>query len=232
LVLKNQELNLAYSELDKFAYSVSHDIRGPLAGILTGIDYLQYSEDLGEIKDLMKTMKKSLLQLDDYIIAMHQYYNQQKGQIHIEQVNFHDIVQEKENIFAAFALSNTIFFNSQVDQIGKFSSDVISIKLIINNLLSNAFKYQNPEEKEKKVELNIAVKNGIATIIVIDNGIGIAENDIEKIFDLHFRSTNSGNGFGFGLYNLKGALLKLSGQIEVQSKIGEGTKVKITLPSL
>jgi two-component system, sensor histidine kinase and response regulator len=88
LVLKNQELKSAYTELDKFAYSVSHDIRGPLAGILTGIDYINLTDDIGEIRELLATMKKSLLQLDEYIIAMHQYYNHQKGQVHLEEIDF------------------------------------------------------------------------------------------------------------------------------------------------
>lgn len=232
LSLKNQELKSAYSELDKFAYSVSHDIRGPLAGMLTGIDYIQHSEDIEEIKDLMATMKKSLLQLDDYIIAMHQYYNQQKGQISIMPIDFSQLVQENKNIYSIFASAQKINFETSVHQTESFSSDLISIKLIINNLLSNAFKYQKVEEENKKVKLSIEVKNGIATISVEDNGIGMKEEDINKIFDLHFRSASQKVGFGFGLYNLKGALVKLSGQIDVQSKQGLGSTFKVTVSSL
>lgn len=232
LQLRNNELKTAYSELDKFAYSVSHDIRGPLAGILTGIDYLQHSDDILEVKDLLATMKKSLLQLDEYIVAMHHYYNHQKGQNHIVKIDFNTIVNENKNIYAVFAESNNILFRCEVRQTEVFSSDLVSIKLIVNNLLSNAFKYQRMDELNKKVDLEIELQNGIATIMVSDNGIGIETEKIDQIFDLHFRSTKSENGFGFGLYHLKGALMKLSGQIEVQSKIGVGTKVKVTLPSL
>jgi two-component system, sensor histidine kinase and response regulator len=109
---------------------------------------------------------------------------------------------------------------------------LVSIKLIINNLLSNAFKYQRDNESHKKVSLIIELKNGIATIVVSDNGIGMEENESDKIFDLHYRTSSQKKGFGFGLYNLKGALMKLSGQIDVQSKIGEGTTMKVTLPGL
>jgi two-component system, sensor histidine kinase and response regulator len=232
LVLKNQELKSAYTELDKFAYSVSHDIRGPLAGILTGIDYINLTDDIGEIRELLATMKKSLLQLDEYIIAMHQYYNHQKGQVHLEEIDFKKIVQENENIYSVFASSNSIEFTSSVTQNEIFKSDLVSIKLIINNLLSNAFKYQRDNESHKKVSLIIELKNGIATIVVSDNGIGMEENESDKIFDLHYRTSSQKKGFGFGLYNLKGALMKLSGQIDVQSKIGEGTTMKVTLPGL
>lgn len=233
LVTRNQELKNAYSELDKFAYSVSHDIRGPLAGMLTGIDYLQHTDDIDEIRDLLSTMKKSLTQLDDYIVAMHQFYNNQKGQITINLVEFNQIVQENKNIFTVFAEASQIQFETEVYQSEPFYSDTLSIKLIINNLLSNAFKYQKTEpEVVKKVQLSIEVKNKIATITVRDNGIGMKEDDIEKIFELHHRITNQRTGFGFGLYNLKGALLKLNGQIDVQSKLGLGSTFKVTLNSM
>lgn len=232
LALRNQELKNAYSELDKFAYSVSHDIRGPLAGMLTGIDYIQNSNDIEEIKELMVTMKKSLLQLDDYIIAMHQFYNQQKGQILVVPINFQKLVQENKNIYAVFANAQAVSFETQVQQNEPFNSDLVSIKLIINNLLSNAFKYQKADNETKKVSLSIEVNNGIATITVRDNGIGMPEDNIDKIFDLQYRLGAEKTGFGFGLYNLKGALLKLSGQIDVQSKLGLGSTFKVTLASL
>ena len=232
LSVRNQELQSAYKELDKFAYSVSHDIRGPLAGMLTGLDYIQHSEDINEIKELMAMMKKSLLQLDEYIISMHQYYNQQKGQIVVEQIDFHKLVQENKNIYSVFADVHNIHFEIIVEQSEKFSSDLVSLKLIINNLLSNAFKYQKNGVADKKVTLSVSVLNGVATITVSDTGIGMSESDKEKIFDLHFRSESYESGFGLGLYNVKGALMKLKGQIDVQSKLGEGATFKVSIPTM
>lgn len=232
LILRNKELKSAYGELDKFAYSVSHDIRGPLSGMLTGIDYILHSDDVDEIKELMKTMKKSLHQLDEYIIAMHQYYNNQKGQISVVSIDFDKLLAEIKSIYKIFAESHQINFQCTVVQTETFRSDIVSIKLIINNLLSNAFKYQQIENPHKKVNIDIHLNNGIATIIVEDNGIGIDEQDVEKIFDLHYRSASHKDGFGFGLFNLKGALMKLNGQIDVQSTLGKGTKIKVSLPSL
>ncbi|HTN17160.1 MAG TPA: hybrid sensor histidine kinase/response regulator [Chitinophagaceae bacterium] len=232
LSVRNQELQTAYKELDKFAYSVSHDIRGPLAGILTGIDYLQYSDDINEVKELLSMMKKSLHQLDDYIIAMHQYYNQQKGQVVVADIDFKQLVQENQNIYSVFADANNIAFESNVVQNEVFKSDLVSLKLIVNNLLSNAFKYIKKDSSDKKVKLNIEVKSGLATITVEDNGVGMPEDVLDKIFELHFRSETKEAGFGFGLFNLKGALMKLNGQIDVQSAEGVGSAFKITIPGL
>ena len=232
LSVRNQELQSAYTELDKFAHSVSHDIRGPLAGMLTGIDYLSGSEDIQEIKELLSMMKKSLIQLDEYIVAMHQYYNQQKGQIVVGKINFKQLVDENKSIYAVFADANDIRFETSVQQSYEFHSDELSLKLILNNLLSNAFKYQRKEATDKYVALQVEVSESLAVITVEDNGVGMNEEDVHKIFDLHFRSVSNEAGFGLGLYNMKGALMKLNGQIEVQAQLGKGARFKISIPNL
>lgn len=227
-----QELKSAYKELDKFAYSVSHDIRGPIAGILTAIDYLEQADKIEEVRDLLGLMRKSLKQLDEYIIAMHEYYNHHKGQVTVTNIDFEAIAEETRNIYSVFAGSNGIQYETHIVQTEPFKSDVVSTKLIINNLLSNAFKYQRKEEPQKRVRLHVEVKGGLATIIVEDNGIGMEEHVFGKIFDLHYRSDTESQGFGFGLFNMKGALMKLKGQIDVQSKPGIGSTFKVTLSSM
>jgi signal transduction histidine kinase len=65
---------------------------------------------------------------------------------------------------------------------------------------------------------------------VSDNGMGIAEKSISKIFDMFYRGTSSSIGTGLGLYITKEILNKLGGRISVESKLNEGTKMIITLP--
>ncbi|TAE48522.1 MAG: sensor histidine kinase [Cytophagales bacterium] len=65
-----------------------------------------------------------------------------------------------------------------------------------------------------------------------DNGIGIKEEYIKKIFDMFFRATDKGEGSGLGLYIVKQTIEKLGGSIEVKSEYGEGTLMTIHLPNL
>ncbi len=104
--------------------------------------------------------------------------------------------------------------------------------MIIHNLLSNAFKYQDESKTEKAVEANVEINNGSATITVKDSGIGILGNHIGEIFNLFYRATSQNVGSGFGLYNVKTALLKLNGHIEVASVMNQGTTFKVILPSI
>ncbi len=103
--------------------------------------------------------------------------------------------------------------------------------MIINNLLSNSFKFQKRDNDNRWVKLDIKVVSGIAKIIVSDNGIGIKENYISNIFDMFYRATTQEPGSGFGLFNVRDAISKLNGSIEVQSVHDEGSTFTITIPT-
>ena len=71
-----------------------------------------------------------------------------------------------------------------------------------------------------------------ADIIFADNGIGIKENSLKRIFEMFYRATEQSDGSGIGLYIVKNAVEKLGGQIDVASQLGEGTRFHILLPNI
>ncbi|PJJ83252.1 hybrid sensor histidine kinase/response regulator [Mucilaginibacter auburnensis] len=231
LTIKNEELRKAYAELDKFAYSVSHDIRGPLSGVLGAINAAREIHDINEMKEMLFLMEKSLKKLDNYIISMHDYYSLQRGELRITDVDFNQLADELRDVFKVMAGTGSVDFNITVDQREPFRSDIGPLKLVLNNLLSNAFKYQDKGSDEKKVELTILVFRGVAQIEVKDTGIGILGSHISEIFTLFYRASSQQAGSGFGLYNVKSALLKLNGNIEVNSALNKGTTFKVTIPT-
>ena len=87
------------------------------------------------------------------------------------------------------------------------------------------------DNTSKLVELSVVVENGKALIKVSDTGIGIAAEDIDDIFKLFFRGSDQAEGTGFGLYNVKNALVKLGGEIAVNSVEGEGTVFTVMIPN-
>ncbi|MGZ3764582.1 MAG: hybrid sensor histidine kinase/response regulator [Mucilaginibacter sp.] len=232
LSVKNDELQKAYNELNKFAYSVSHDIRGPLSGILGAINLASEIDDIEEMKKMLFLMEKSVKKLDTYVLSMHDYYSLQRGELKISDIDFNRVIEELQGIYSVLAKVNNVSFNVKIDQHEVFRSDYAPLRLIFNNLLSNAFKYQDRNSKNKSVEMTVEVHNSIATIYVKDNGIGILGSHVGEIFNLFYRSNSLEVGSGFGLYNVKSALLKLNGQIEVQSVLHQGTTFKVTIPSI
>ncbi|HEY1063221.1 MAG TPA: hybrid sensor histidine kinase/response regulator [Daejeonella sp.] len=227
LAVKNEELQRAYNELDKFSYSVTHDMRGPLLSVLGAIEAAQHMDDITEIRKMLMMMKDSVRNLDDFIQSIHDYYNLNRGELEIKEIDFNELVEEQIKIFNFTYLMSDVTFNTNIIQKETFRGDVLSVKLILNNLLSNAFKYQRKDNKNKTVDLNILVENGYAEIDVIDNGVGIAENYLGDIFNMFFRASTQDVGSGFGLYNVKAAVTKLNGKITVDSEINKGTHFKV-----
>jgi signal transduction histidine kinase len=103
--------------------------------------------------------------------------------------------------------------------------------MILNNLVSNAIKYQKKNFNNKSIDMKVDVYSGAAHIVIADTGIGIPETHFEEIFNLFSRATSHRAGSGLGLYNVKSALLKLGGHIDVSSVLDEGTAFKLTIPS-
>ena len=220
---KNKELQIAYDELDKFAYSVTHDMRNPLLSILGAVEVSKDIDDITEIREMLHLIKESVGNLDAYIQNIHDYYNVNRGQLQISEIDFKDIVEQQLETHRLTAKVKQVNFITTIVQNETFRGDSMSMNIILNNLLSNAFKYQKRDREDKNVELEITVDSGEVIMRIKDNGIGISGNHIGDIFNMFFRATSQDVGSGFGLYNVKDALLKLNGEIKVDSVINEGT---------
>lgn len=231
LAVKNDELQKAYEELDKFAYSATHDMRGPILSVLGIVDLAKNTDEPEEVKEMIGMMENAMLKLDNYIQNLHDHYSIRRGELKIVEVDFADIIKDMTDIYDLTSKLKDIAFETNLKQDDKFRSDDISIKIALNNLLSNAFKYQKKDGAHKFVRLDINVSGSVATIKVTDNGIGIPENNLGEVFKMFYRGSSDEIGSGFGLYNVKDALNKLNGKVEVASTLGEGTTFTVTIPS-
>lgn len=231
LAIRNEELQKAYDELDKFAYSVSHDLRDPLTGVLSAIKLGLEFDAVERIHEILALMESSVLRLNTYINNLHDYYLLKRGELTISDIDFETLFEYLKSFYSIYIQSNNVAFTTETNQKEGFKNDETTLKLILHNLLSNAFKYQKKEGTNKAVELSVTVEGGKATIRVRDTGIGIAAQDVGDIFRLFFRGSDQAQGTGFGLYNVKSALSKLRGEIEVNSVEGAGTTFVVTIPS-
>jgi len=128
--------------------------------------------------------------------------------------------------------AQNIHKNINIKQYEKFVSDPRRISVVINNLISNAIKYADPSKEQQEITISITVADSMAVIEVADNGIGIEEQHLDKIFTLFYRATSRTTGSGLGLYIIKETVEKLNGYITISSKKGKGTVIKITVPDM
>jgi signal transduction histidine kinase len=113
-----------------------------------------------------------------------------------------------------------------------FHSDAVRIGIVVNNLVSNAIKYQNLRRNDAFVRIKVDLSPDYCTLTVSDNGIGIGEEHIDKIFNLFFRASVQSYGSGLGMYIVKNAVERLNGSIQLESALGEGSTVTVVFPSL
>ncbi|MDZ7650818.1 MAG: ATP-binding protein [Cytophagales bacterium] len=113
----------------------------------------------------------------------------------------------------------------------EFSSDPWRIGEIFRNLISNAIKYRKVNNEHSQVSIAIEITPEQASIVFTDNGVGINEESLSKIFEMFYRASEQSEGSGLGLYIVKNAVEKLGGQLNVKSKLDEGTTFEIVLPN-
>jgi two-component system sensor histidine kinase/response regulator len=229
---KNAQLEKLNHELNKFVYSVSHDIRSPLMSILGVVQLSKASKKSKEVENYFNIIKTCVVRLDTFIINIIDYYkNSNAGEIK-DKIDFKGLVLKV--IDSLKNIDPNVVFEPEVEQTGEFISDSFRLEVILKNLVSNAIKYQNlANKKTHRIQLKINANEKEACILVADNGIGIAKEHIENIFKLFFRtgSLNQKEGSGIGLYIVKGAVEKIKGAVTVESTPSEGTLFKIIVPN-
>lgn len=225
---KISELEKTNDELNRFIYSISHELRAPLVSVI-GIVNLVKMEGLfnssGEYWNLIEICSNKL---DFYIQKTLQYYKNNKNVAEHSPVEFTGLVQDLISLYS-YSDKETEF-NVNINQPVPFYNDAFRIEVILGNLINNAIKYQKSTEPNKYVNIDIDVDGQRAEIMISDNGIGILNDHLEKIFNQFFKSKNH-HGSGLGLFIVKEALNKINGKIEVTSDLAVGTTFKIIIPN-
>jgi len=227
---KIEELEKTNDELSRFIYSASHDLRSPLMSVLGIINLSKLDQTVVDPNGYMKMIETSILRLDGFIQKIIEYYKNAKLQPDYEKIDFTALIEDC--IELSRRQNNNVEFDVEVDQQGEFYGDLFRISIILNNLISNAIKYQNPDNEEPIVRLNAVTDRYKAVISIEDNGVGIISDHLNNIFKMFFRTKNNNKpGTGIGLYIVKEALTRIGGNITVSSVYGQGTKFVITIPS-
>lgn len=229
---KNERLLKIHSEMNQFVYSLSHELRGPLMSI-TGVSKLAKMEsDDPAIHEYFDMVDSATEKLDEYVYKMLDFYRSTKMENKVIKIDFRDIVFEQMEFYKQKWDLDKIEFEININQEIPFYSDDSKIKVIFNSLISNAYNFQIPENPNKYIRLLIDVKEFYTTILVEDNGVGIAQENLEGIFNLFQRATQNNVGSGLGMYMVKESVTQIGGDINIDSAVNQGTKVTIKIPTL
>lgn len=231
LKIKSEELQKINDELNKFVYSVSHDLRSPLTSILGVINLTKLLPELRIADSYFEMIEGRVVKLDGFIKKIIDYYKNARSEEIKDAIEFNPMISSIWDTLNH--QDNLINFELSVNQDVIFTGDSFRLGVIFENLISNAIKYQNPLTENKSIKIRVDINKQNAKIVISDNGIGIDEKFISSIFNLFFRTEDLLNteGTGIGLYIVKEAVEKVSGKIEVSSIPMVGTTFEIIIPN-
>ncbi|WP_411030504.1 ATP-binding protein [Spongiimicrobium sp. 3-5] len=230
---KERELNDLKT---KFLSMVSHEFKTPLSSILTSTVLLsKYSstEQQDKREKHINTIKNKVKYLDNILNDFLSVERLESGKVNYKFSRFPLSKLVNEVVYSANMLLKTgqqILYPRNIDEV-TIEFDEKILELILSNLVHNAIKY-SPENTE--IDIKIAVRKKVLYIQVIDQGIGIPEEEQKYVFNRYFRAENAllVQGTGIGLNIVKAHLENLGGTINFKSKENVGTTFSIQVPFL
>lgn len=231
------------AEIDKlksdFISNVSHELRTPVTVLRTYIDTLHnHAENFDD-----ETQKEFISVINTEADRLHKMVNEildfsrlESPNVNLEKTPVHitDLIEESIKSVEVLAREKGLVFSViEEPNLPKVTLNIESIEGVLRNLISNAIKYSNDGGKIK-VRAEMAKKNNFIEVSVEDNGMGIAPELQEKVFDRFFRvenDTHTIKGTGLGLHIVKVTIEQHhKGEVFVQSKLGEGSTFGFRIP--
>lgn len=226
------------NEQRKFISSVSHELRTPLTTIIGYTDMLQRRgvEDKNILNNSLSTINREghrLLRLVDDLINVHSFdqiaFDIKKTNVDIQAL-LHDVVEQMR----IKAWQKEIEINYKSDEsLPEILGDYDRLSQVIINILHNAIKYS---EKGGIIEVISTLEGDSVVISIRDYGIGISDTEKDQIFNAFYRveedraRSEGEGGAGLGLYIVKEIIEKHNGELSIESQVGEGTNITVTLP--
>lgn len=229
---QNEELIKINSELDRFVYSASHDLRAPLMSVKGLLNMIKVDPDKQNADHYLALMERSVEKLDNFISDIINYSRNSRMDIMPKEIDFHSLLEESIDSLKFMEGAEDVRSIKVISIEKPFYSDYSRLLIIFNNIISNAVRYRDVWKKDSFLKIEIKALEDKAYISFSDNGVGISEEYVDKVFKMFFRASADSKGSGLGLYIVKSAIEKLNGVIAVDSKLGEGTTFTIEIPNL
>ena len=221
----------------EFIADVSHELKTPLTSIMGYAETLANSEYDPEMQEkFLKVINNESIRMTKLVndlLILSKYDNEQ---IECEKIEFNlgELVKScLENLQIEADKKNQKVECFVTANVPTVKADKDGIERVVLNILSNSIKYT---EDGGVIKIYVGFVYNDAYIKIIDNGIGIPEKDLDRIFERFYRvdkaRTRKMGGTGLGLSIAKEILDKNNGRIDIKSKVGKGTEVVITIPTI
>ncbi|WP_176214674.1 PAS domain-containing sensor histidine kinase [Reichenbachiella faecimaris] len=212
--------------LKEFSYITSHNMRASVANMIGLSQMIQVVPDNEDYLDMLKTTTQKL---DNSITNINQLINFENGNDVLEKVdcNLSEAVQRVLKLTNQIIKKKEVDLHVNIDDFHVIKAFPAYLDSIFHNLITNALKY-GITDQSKKLDIYASQESAGTTVFIKDQGLGIDLNKYhEKMFKLGTRLHDTSDGQGLGLFMTKRHLEAMGGQIEVESKVNQGTTFKL-----
>ncbi len=228
--IKNEELREVNAELDRFFYSVSHDLRSPLTSMQGLLGLLETAQDQKEVSEYAALLRGRVENLDQFVRTVSSYASNARQEVQWQPVClrqlFRDVLENVRFLPNAQAINITLDIPAHHELL----ADPTRLQIIFSNLIGNAIKYHDTAKPDPFIRIEMEQDTRSVTVRIEDNGSGIREDVLPRVFDMFYRGHDQSQGSGLGLYIVKEAIDKIGGHIAVESTYGQGSVFTVTLP--
>ena len=226
------KLNEAVKDLEAFAYSISHDLRMPIRHIdgYVKLMFAKIPQPREPILDYYNKILTSVHRMSVMIDSLLTFSRLGRKELTIRMIDLNPLVCEIIDQFKPDIGMRKILW--KISSLPKIKGDINLIKIVFENLISNAIKYTSKKE-EAIIEISTTVKSDSQyEIYVKDNGAGFDMAYCDKLFTVFQRLHSADNfeGIGIGLANVKQIIEKHNGSVRAEGKVNEGATFYITIP--
>lgn len=228
----SMELDKQKSETNRFLYSVSHDIRAPIATILSLIGAMREDYPAEGVNSYLSMLNISAKKADHFIHDVVNYTQHRIKLLADGRVDFKLVIESVlENLKQECPNAANMSFEISLDDEYVFYSDLEVTTAVLKNLIKNAIDFADAKKSVSLVSIQTRTLPEKVFIEVFDNGIGISESTLPLVFDMFYRGSILSSGSGIGLYAARELAGKLGGTISIQSQLKVGTIVTVVIPN-
>ncbi|HEX5167656.1 MAG TPA: HAMP domain-containing sensor histidine kinase [Cyclobacteriaceae bacterium] len=226
---RNYELKLLNVRMDSMIYSVSHDLKSPIASVQGLINLCQIEGDSRRVNDYLTKMSAALEKLNSFIQQLIESKKNESPESQSTAINLSNLVDQSFQQHRYMKEAAGIVFSKEI-QVESFNSDEYLLKTILDNLISNSIKYHDKTKQVREVKVHAKKVGNDLILDISDNGQGIEAAKQGLIFEKYFTTDKRQVSSGLGLSIVKESVSKLGGVIQVHSVEGTGTRFIVTLP--
>ena len=230
-----RELIRSNEELSQFAYRTSHDLKAPLItikGLAQIICEDLNDKDYHEAKNNALKIEKHVSKLERLIVNILNLTKSDAQDNDIVDINLYDVIQSIQKDIEKSINDNNVSIKTHIGPSLRLKASKMRITQVLENMISNSVKYHNPKASPPYIKISAMNKNHDAKIIVEDNGLGIPEDQQNKVFTMFQRfHPDVSEGSGLGMHIIKKHLDKMDAKITFTSAPNKGTIFTILIPN-